>query len=350
MKKISKNKKYITLGFVFVLAILISPKLTSAGWTQYDYSIPYTVEVPNLPPIVNAGPDQAITLPTSSVTLTGTATDPDGTIASQLWYFRTGPVTPIISSPNASTTSITGMTVPGTYTVRFSASDNQGGSAFDAVDIVVTDEGGSSSSGSLTVSPNTCTISIGASTCTVTGATWNTTGATNPQLVDANTSSVLSTLANKATPLQVWVANPSTVFNLKDGATVLSSKTATAICASGSWWNGSVCAVTVVNGICASTHFNCNAGSSANNAGSGPWTWSCVGSGGGTTASCSEPLGGGGGDDPECSDDVDNNDVEDELKDTQDPGCHSDKDPDNNATYDPLDDSEKDVKIKEIEV
>ena len=44
-----------------------------------------------------------------------------------------------------------------------------------------------------------------------------------------------------------------------------------------------------VNGACASTHYSCTAGTSANNAsGASAWTWQCAGSNGGTTASCSE--------------------------------------------------------------
>ncbi|MBI4086698.1 hypothetical protein HY416_01815 [Candidatus Kaiserbacteria bacterium] len=48
----------------------------------------------------------------------------------------------------------------------------------------------------------------------------------------------------------------------------------------------------VVNGKCNATHYQCDAGTSVNNIGgaSGPWSWNCVGSNGGTTASCSEPT------------------------------------------------------------
>ncbi len=46
-----------------------------------------------------------------------------------------------------------------------------------------------------------------------------------------------------------------------------------------------------VNGVCASTHYSCSAGTSANNvAGSTTWTWSCLGLNGGTTANCSENM------------------------------------------------------------
>ncbi|MDD5639261.1 MAG: GBS Bsp-like repeat-containing protein [Candidatus Pacebacteria bacterium] len=44
-----------------------------------------------------------------------------------------------------------------------------------------------------------------------------------------------------------------------------------------------------INGICGSTHYNCNAGTSINNLqGGAGWAWQCQGSGGGTTATCSE--------------------------------------------------------------
>ena len=45
----------------------------------------------------------------------------------------------------------------------------------------------------------------------------------------------------------------------------------------------------VVNGACSATHYGCTEGTSVSNvSGSGSWTWSCEGYGGGTTASCSE--------------------------------------------------------------
>ena len=46
---------------------------------------------------------------------------------------------------------------------------------------------------------------------------------------------------------------------------------------------------TPVNGICSSSHYACIQGASANNvSGTSSWTWSCLGSNGGYTASCSE--------------------------------------------------------------
>jgi hypothetical protein len=34
----------------------------------------------------------------------------------------------------------------------------------------------------------------------------------------------------------------------------------------------------------------CSAGAASTVSGTGPWTWSCIGTGGGTTAQCSAPL------------------------------------------------------------
>ncbi|MFA5932073.1 MAG: hypothetical protein WC793_01710 [Candidatus Paceibacterota bacterium] len=101
--------------------------------------------------------------------------------------------------------------------------------------------------GSLTISPSSCIIASGASTCTVTGATWTTTNATNPALIDGNTGATLSTAANNTNPLLVYVGYPYTIFNLKNGSTILDTKSAISSCANGSSWNGSICASNAPN-------------------------------------------------------------------------------------------------------
>jgi len=82
--------------------------------------------VPNVPPVANAGPDQTITLPTSTVSLVGTATDTDGTIASYAWTQVSCPGTCTIMTPNVATTTVTNLTTAGTYVFRFTATDNAG--------------------------------------------------------------------------------------------------------------------------------------------------------------------------------------------------------------------------------
>src|SRR5690606_32603349 len=90
----------------------------------------------NQPPVVNAGNDQTITLPQNSLTLTGTATDPDGTVASRQWTRISGPTTGTIVSPNNLTTVVNGL-VQGVYAFRLAATDNQGAVASDTVTVTV---------------------------------------------------------------------------------------------------------------------------------------------------------------------------------------------------------------------
>ena len=91
---------------------------------------------PNQLPTANAGPDQTITLPTNSVTLTGSGTDPDGSIASYQWTKISGPTTFTIVSPNAAQTAINNL-VQGTYVFRLRVTDNGGATADAFVTITV---------------------------------------------------------------------------------------------------------------------------------------------------------------------------------------------------------------------
>ncbi len=59
------------------------------------------------------------------------------------------------------------------------------------------------------------------------------------------------------------------------------------------------------------------------------------------TYTCSTPITVTSEDLTECNDGIDNDDLEDELVDTNDPGCHTDGDPKNPETYDPTDDDEE---------
>jgi hypothetical protein len=87
----------------------------------------------NQAPTANAGPDQTVTdddgSGTELVTLTGSASDPDGTIASYEW--RTG--TTLIGQG----TSVNGSFAVGVHTVTLVVTDNGGASASDTVTIAV---------------------------------------------------------------------------------------------------------------------------------------------------------------------------------------------------------------------
>jgi major membrane immunogen (membrane-anchored lipoprotein) len=89
----------------------------------------------NIAPIANAGADQTIALPTSSVTLTGSGNDSDGTIAAYQWTEISGPSATITAASSA-TTTIKGL-VQGTYQFELKVTDDKGAIGKDTVQITV---------------------------------------------------------------------------------------------------------------------------------------------------------------------------------------------------------------------
>lgn len=90
----------------------------------------------NQPPVVTAPADVVITLPTSSVVLNATASDPDGTIASYLWINLSGPGIPTLSGATTASLSASNL-IAGTYSFRITVTDNDGATAADEVNVVV---------------------------------------------------------------------------------------------------------------------------------------------------------------------------------------------------------------------
>ncbi len=90
----------------------------------------------NTPPVANAGVDQTIVLPTSAVTLTGTGTDANGTIATYAWTKASGPTAGTITNAAAASTTVTGL-VQGTYKFALKVTDNGGATATDTVQVIV---------------------------------------------------------------------------------------------------------------------------------------------------------------------------------------------------------------------
>lgn len=94
-----------------------------------------TTAVPNQTPTVSAGSDKTITLPTSTVTLLGTASDADGEIATYAWTKQSGPTATLSGAATASL-SASGL-VAGTYLFRLTVTDNKGATKFDEVAVTV---------------------------------------------------------------------------------------------------------------------------------------------------------------------------------------------------------------------
>jgi hypothetical protein len=98
-------------------------------------SVTINVNAQNFAPVVSAGVNQTVTLPTSTVTLTGSATDATGTIASYLWTQVSGP-TATIASAATSSTNVSGL-IAGVYVFQLQATDNLGLSGTATVTITV---------------------------------------------------------------------------------------------------------------------------------------------------------------------------------------------------------------------
>lgn len=99
--------------------------------------VTYSEEPENQAPTAAAGTDQNITLPTSQVTVNGSSSlDPDGTISTYLWEKISGPATFTITSPNSSSTTITGL-IQGTYVFRLTVTDNDSATDTDDIQVVV---------------------------------------------------------------------------------------------------------------------------------------------------------------------------------------------------------------------
>lgn len=97
-------------------------QLTVKDNTGASNSSTVTVVI-NQPPVVSAGPDVAISSSTSSVTLNGSATDPDGSVVAYQWTQISGPAGSTIASPTTASTTVSNL-APGTYQFLLTAWDN----------------------------------------------------------------------------------------------------------------------------------------------------------------------------------------------------------------------------------
>jgi dienelactone hydrolase len=86
-------------------------------------------------PIVNAGVDKLVKLPTTSATLPGSATDSGGTVVSYKWTKISGAACTLINATTA-TLKLSGL-ASGNYTFRLTATDNDGYTGFDDIAVTV---------------------------------------------------------------------------------------------------------------------------------------------------------------------------------------------------------------------
>ncbi len=132
-------------GF-YVFRLTATDNSSATGFAEVSINVSGAA---NVPPTVNAGTDQTITLPANSVTVTATATDTDGTIVSYAWARSSGPANFTITSPATAGTTITGLEA-GTYVFQITVRDNSGLVATDAITITVLPPVGAVNNGNAT--------------------------------------------------------------------------------------------------------------------------------------------------------------------------------------------------------
>jgi hypothetical protein len=87
-------------------------------------------------PVCNAGLDLSITLPTNSVTLSGSGSDPDGSLISYKWEKITGNNNYSFSDATKLVTTVSNLT-QGVYVFRLTVTDDKGATSSDDVSVTV---------------------------------------------------------------------------------------------------------------------------------------------------------------------------------------------------------------------
>jgi hypothetical protein len=138
----SKLRAYNLVAGTYTFRLTVKD---TKGASKYDdvKVVVLSATTTNAAPVANAGANRTITLPTSSVTIAGSAKDSDGTIASYKWTQYGGAATTIASSTSP-TCTVSGLKA-GSYYFRLTVKDNDGATDFDNMLVTV-------SSGSISMS------------------------------------------------------------------------------------------------------------------------------------------------------------------------------------------------------
>jgi hypothetical protein len=123
-------------SYVFRLTVTDNSGLTASD------EVMVTVSAASGAPVANAGTDKVITLPTSSVVLSGSGSDAGGSISSYAWTQVSGPNTAARSGQTTATLTASGL-IQGTYVFRLTVTDNSGFTASDDAMVTVNASGSS---------------------------------------------------------------------------------------------------------------------------------------------------------------------------------------------------------------
>lgn len=122
---------------VYIYELTVKDERDGAATRQVTITV---LDVSNTTPVANAGADQTITWPVSSVTLNGSAsTDADGKITTYLWERISGPSNVQFSAANAAVNVVSGME-EGIYVFQLTVTDDRNGTHSDRINVTVKPE------------------------------------------------------------------------------------------------------------------------------------------------------------------------------------------------------------------
>lgn len=122
----------ITSTGTITLNVTVTDNMGATGTDQVKI---YVSANGNKPPVVTTSSDQSVTLPTNQVTVTASASDPDGTITGYAWTKTAGPSTTLAntSTPALSASNL----IAGTYTFKVTVTDDKNATATGQVIVTV---------------------------------------------------------------------------------------------------------------------------------------------------------------------------------------------------------------------
>lgn len=118
----------VTEGGVYTVAI------SNSGCAAGPATAPVTIAINQLPTAGISPSVITVTRPNNSVTISGTASDPDGSVASTVWTQSSGPNTATLSGTNTLVLNVSNLVV-GTYTFKLTVTDDTGESVTATVTV-----------------------------------------------------------------------------------------------------------------------------------------------------------------------------------------------------------------------
>ena len=118
----------------YVFELSITDNAGAITTSRVQLTVGNTMPLPNKAPTAIAPNDFTIVLPQPSLSVSGTATDSDGSIASQTWRRLNGPTNITLQNVNTATVTATNLTA-GLLQLEYAVTDNGGLTARDTVNI-----------------------------------------------------------------------------------------------------------------------------------------------------------------------------------------------------------------------